>query len=453
MSVIPGDVDADAGPPMTIPLRHFLVGLGFLVTGGAVGVLAATGTVSGRVGLAHVHLLLAGWVCVTILGAMTQFVPVWSNAALYSRRLSTVALWLVALGVAGMAWSFASGALAWVHAFGGFAALGFWTFAYNLGRTLLGARPWDVTERHFALALAYFLVVPALGLALAMSYAMPVFPDLPVTRTGTLTAHATLAVFGIVLTTILGALYQLATMFTQTELHGVDRSLRRVEEVGFPVGVVALAGGRLVDSAPAARVGAALVVVSLLAFSVILARRLVETKVEWTPMLARYAVVAPAMALWALLAASAWVVDPVALVDGRLATGDPLAYRTLFGHPDAAHLLAFGVVGFVVLGTLYHVVPFLVWTERYADRLGLEAVPTLDDLYDDRVALVDFALTGGGAALWAGGALAGVALAVSVGTVAFACGGALAAANLARVVWRHSPGALAERFARERDAA
>ncbi|ELZ35630.1 hypothetical protein C472_11404 [Halorubrum tebenquichense DSM 14210] len=56
------------------------------------------------------------------------------------------------------------------------------------------------------------------------------------------------------LTTVYGALYQLATMFTQTELHGVDHRHRAVEEVGHPVGVAALAAGRLVESSAVARV-------------------------------------------------------------------------------------------------------------------------------------------------------------------------------------------------------
>jgi len=378
MSVVPGTGETDRQPPMTIPLRHFLVGLGLLLAGGVVGVLDAAGVLLGLTRLAHVHLLVAGWVCVTIMGAMTQFVPVWSNVPLYSRRLATAQLWLVTVGVGGMAVAFATASFHWVHAMGGFAVLGFWVFVYGLGRTLLGARPWDVTERHFALALACFAVVPALGFALAMDYSVPVFPALPVDRTGVLGAHATLAVFGVVLTTVVGALYQLATMFTQTDLHGVDVSLQRVEEFAYPVGVLALATGRLLDSLLLARVGGVLVVVALGGFALVLARGLLETQVEWNPMLARYAVAAVALGVWALAAGRAWLVDP-------------LADATLFG--PAPHLLLFGVVGFVVVGTLYHVVPFVLWVHRYSDRLGFEPVPMVDDLYDDRVATADLAAT------------------------------------------------------------
>ncbi|QLH80689.1 hypothetical protein [Halosimplex pelagicum] len=426
MSAIPGEVDTDRQPPMTVPLRHFLVGLALLLAGGVAGVLDAVGLLSGFSALAHVHLLLAGWVCVTIMGAMVQFVPVWSNVALHSRRLATAQLWLVATGVGGMAASFATGALGWVHAFGGLALLGFWTFVYNVGRTLLGARPWDVTERHFALALGFFAVVPAMGFALAMDYSIPFLADSPVSRVRLTAAHATLAVFGAVLTTVLGALYQLATMFTQTELHGVDLHLRRFEEVGYPAGVLALATGRLLGSAPLARVGGLLVALALGGFAVVLARKLVETAVERTPMLSRYAVAAVAMAAWAALAGRAWLADP-------------LAPSALFGG-GPPHLLTFGVVGFVVLGTLYHVVPFIVWVHRYSDRLGYEPVPMIDDLYDDRVAAADFGcVTLGATGIVLASALglptAVTAVSGSLATVGFA----LFATNMLLVVREHSP--------------
>ena len=428
MSVVPGDVATDRQPPMTIPLRHFLVGLGFLVAGSVVGALDVLGVVPGLARLAHVHLFVAGWVCVTIMGAMTQFVPVWSNVSLYSRRLATAQLWLVAVGIGGMAAAFATASFHWIHAMGGFAVLGFWVFVYGLGRTLLRARPWDVTERHFALALAFFALVPALGFALAMDYTVPVFAALPVGRTEVLAAHATLAVFGVVLTTVVGALYQLATMFTQTDLHGVDVHLQRLEAVAYPVGVLALATGRLLGSPLIARLGGVLVVVALGGFAVVLARRLVETGVEWNPMLARYAVAAVALAVWAVAAGRAWLVDP-------------LADATLFG--PAPHLLLFGVVGFVVVGTLYHVVPFVLWVHRYSDLLGFEPVPMVDDLYDDRVATADFAATLVGAAGLVAADLFDLptlvtALAGGLATLGFA----LFAANMLVAVREHSPHSL-----------
>ncbi|NHX36166.1 MULTISPECIES: hypothetical protein [Halolamina] len=430
MSAIPGDVDPDRQPPMTVPLRHFLVASAFLPLGVLAGVAAVADFRPGLLSLAHAHLLLVGWVCLTIAGAMTQFVPVWSGVDLHSTRLAALQLPLLAGGLLGFAASLLLTRLALLPVFGAAMLLGFWLFVYNVGRTLARARPFDVTERHFALALGFFVLAPLLGLVLAVDFTHPLLAGGPVTRPGVVAAHATLAVFGAVLTTVLGALYQLGTMFTQTELHGVDEPLRRVEELGFPTGVLLLAGGRLVGSASLARVGGALVALALLSFSIVLARRLWGTEVDRTPMLSRYAVVAAATALWAALALPAWLADP-------------LARASLLGAPGTTHLLLLGVVGFVVLGTVYHVVPFVVWVHRYSDRLGYEPVPMVDDLYDGRVAAADFWSLLVGASLLVADDLLGLPSAASpVGGLLALVGTVLFVANVVGVVREHAPQSL-----------
>ena len=436
---------------MTVPLRHFLVGLALL--GGAllVGIGLVVDAVPGLGGLVHVHLLLVGWVCVTIMGAMTQFVPVWSGTALHSRRLASAQLALVGGGLVGFAAALALGRLSWLAGFGAVMLLGFWAFVYNVGRTLAALDGLDVTERHFAVALGCFVVLTVLGVLLAADLGSGLLARIGVSHAGVRGAHVTLAVFGAVLTTIYGALYQLGTTFTQTELHGIDHRLRAVEEVGHPVGVVALAGGRLVGATALARVGAALVLLAALAFAVVLARRLSEMRVERTPMHTRYAVVALALAAWAATAAPAWLRSPT-------------APDHVLGGLGSAPLLLLGVVGFVILGTLYHVVPFVVWVERYSDRLGFEAVPMVDDLYDDRLAAADGVLLFAGTALVVaadllagasgttlGGGAPGPAL---VGMSLVTLGATVFAANAVWVIRRHSPGTLARvafgRFAAHR---
>ncbi|WP_207592840.1 hypothetical protein [Halomontanus rarus] len=431
MGAIPGNIDAGQSPPMTVPLRHFLVGLGFLLVGAAVGTLSTLGALSGHLSLAHVHLLLAGWVCVTIMGAMTQFVPVWSGVSLHSRTLSTVQLWVVTVGLGAFAAALLTGSYRWLPVGGGSMLLGFWVFVYNVGRTLAAARPWDVTERHFAIALGFFVLLTTLGVTLAVSFTHPILRGLPVTHGGVLGAHVTLAVYGAVLTTVFGALYQLGTMFTQSALHGVDLHIQRVEAYGYPIGVLALAGGRLFDVGVLARPGALLILTSVFGFGVLLARRLYEAQVPWTPMLSRYAVVAATMVGWSLWSAPYWLTDPL----------DP---ATRFGAPGAVHLLAFGLIGFVVLGTLYHIVPFIIWVHRYSDLLGLEDVPMIDDLYDDRLAATDFALLVVGLCLVVLTDVADLPTTVAiVGGVLVIAGIAVFLTNMLLVLHRHSPHTLA----------
>ena len=428
MAAVPDDVDTDTQPPLSIPLRHFVVALAFLLAGGVVGLADGLGLVTGLARAAHLHLVLVGFVCLTIAGAMTQFVPVWSGTNLHSNRLARAQLWLLAVGLGGLVVGFLGNRPSLLPAFGTFVLAGFWTLAYNVGRTLATARPFDVTEGHFAAALGFFVVLTPLGLLLAVGFVARPLAALPVTRGGVVAAHATLAVFGAVLTTVYGALYQLVPMFGQTELRGVDHTLRRVETVAHPTGVVVLAAGRLVGAAALARVGAALLLAGTAAFLVVLVRLLLSARARRTPMLTRYALLAPTGLGWVALAAPAWL-------------RDPLGVAVRFGAPNTAHLLGL-VFLLVLLGTLYHIVPFLVWVHRYSDRLGFEAVPMIDDLYDDRLATADLVLVAAGGGLLGVGDLVGRQFLAFVGGGALTTGLAVFVANLSLVLWRHAPSSL-----------
>lgn len=130
-----------------------------------------------------------------------------------------------------------------------------------------------------------FALLAPLGFLLTADLRWSLLAPLPVSRG--LGAHAIPAVFRAVLMTVLGVPYQLATMFTQTELHGIDPPVRRVESLAYPSGVVLLAIGRLLDVADVARLGDLLVIGSVAAFTMVLACGLYETHVDWTPILSR----------------------------------------------------------------------------------------------------------------------------------------------------------------------
>jgi hypothetical protein len=168
-------------------------------------------------------------------------------------------------------------------------------------------------------------------------------------------------------------------------------------------------------------------VIAALAFATILFRKLYEMQVPRTPMHTRYAVAAVAMASWALLAAPAWLTEPTA-VEHR------------FGGAGSSHLLFLGVVGFVVLGTLYHIVPFVVWVHRYSDQLGFEPVPMIDELYDDRIAALDGTLLVAGTVALVAWELLALPQTVVAGAGGLVALGVLAfLANVLLVLVRHSP--------------
>lgn len=412
---------------MAIPLRHFVVALGFLLVSAIGALVMAVTSLPGLETIAYTHAVLVGWIVLTIMGAMTQFVPVWSGVAIHSRRLAALQLWLVTVGVLGLILVLLTGRLALLPLVTLPLLVGIWAFVYNVGRTLVRARPLDVTEGHFAAALLAFGLLAPLGSLLAVDFTTQLIGETPVTRVNVLTAHATLALFGAILLTVVGALYQLATMFTGRSMTARDHRLQRLESASLPAGVFTLALGRGLESALLAHLGAVAILIGLLAFLVVLSGLLGRATVERSPMTDRYRIVAVAIGLWIVLTAPTWL-------------SDPLAFTALWGHPDASALLLFGVFGFVVVGSLYHIVPFIIWIDRYSDRLGFESVPMIDDLYDDRLERIDYvAFLVGTTGLVAADLLALPAWSLLVATTVLAGGVVVFLANMLATIHRHGP--------------
>jgi len=113
------------------------------------------------------------------------------------------------------------------------------------------------------------------------------------------------------------------------------------------------------------------------------------------------------------------------------------------GEPVHARLqLAYAVValagwlGLTTLGQLYKIVPFLVWTHRFAPRMGKERVPLLKDLYPLPLAMAGFVALLAGLVSATVGILAGWLPLVQVGFGLCLAGTVVAAINLIRVVFR-----------------
>lgn len=142
------DLDTDKKPPLSLPFAHFVAGAVLLLVGGGLAGVGPYFLPIQASSAGTLHLLLAGWVGLTIMGAMVLFVPVWSGTRLHSRRLSVTSLWLVFLGVAGTVTVFFTRTYGWFPITTTVLITGYWTFAYTIARSLPPVRRLDITEEH-----------------------------------------------------------------------------------------------------------------------------------------------------------------------------------------------------------------------------------------------------------------------------------------------------------------
>ncbi|MFC7098920.1 hypothetical protein [Halobaculum marinum] len=425
------DGGPEYGPPAPTVVRGVALSAGLLVLWA--GALAAErlGALDATGALGTTHLLFAGVACTAIAAAVPQFVAVWSTTPLRWPHLAAAAPPLVAVGTLGVAGGFLTGSLL-LTALGGIPlAGGLWSLTASVTRTVLPCRPWDATERGLIAGTWSLALGGALGLVVGATHATTLGPVLGVDYPALVGAHATLMVLGGVLGVGYAGVFRLSSMLTGApDDPRVQRVAAAVATV-HPASVGLLAGGRLVGVRTVALAGAVGVVTCAFAAGAVVARRVWVGR-ESSPATRRYGVVAVALPAWGATAGARWAADPLA--------------RTAVLGGRAAEPLLWGAVVCLVVGSLYHVGPFLVWLERYADRLGLEPVPTVDDLYDDRVARVDgAALVVGVAALTAAAADAPWATTLgAVGAAVLVVAAAGVCANLVRVVHLHAPWTVAE---------
>ncbi|MBI3553411.1 MAG: hypothetical protein HY077_13025 [Elusimicrobia bacterium] len=196
-------------PPLSLPMRHFAF------AAAAFWVFAAAYAWSAprllgfdfdpRWTLGLVHTLTLGWIAMTILGALTQMIPVHGQTTLHAPRVVGAAWWLFACGLVGFVGTLWSGSdLYWLPAAA--LAVAVSLYLYCLGRTFARSARFDWTAAHIGAGLGYLALLALLGLLLAYDRERGfIFSD----PGGVLIAHIHLALIGWVSLTIFGASYRL----------------------------------------------------------------------------------------------------------------------------------------------------------------------------------------------------------------------------------------------------
>ncbi|WP_114313438.1 hypothetical protein [Thermus caldifontis] len=316
-------------------------------------------------GLAMAHLFLLGFGVGVLLGAMHQLLPVVLEAPLYRPGWGYPVMALWGLGVVLLAWGFAQAPFL-VPVGGALAFLALLFFAYHAYLTFRQAPRWNRVATALAWVVFYLVLTPLLGLVQALSQRYGFYdPE-------RLAWHLLAGLGGVFLLSILGVGYKLLSMFTLT--HGVDERVLGLLLWAVNPGLLGLAMGE--------RLGYLLL---LLAYALALydTWRILKNRMK-----------------------KALDIGVRHYLLGLFFLG--LALLALPFHPVWAGLwFTLGFVGLVVTGMLYKILPFLVWTHRYAPRAGKEKVPLLKEMLPEGAGYGAGALLALGALLlpflpWAG---------------------------------------------------
>lgn len=325
--------------------------------------------------LVLVHCVAIGWLSLLMCGALFQFVPVLVARPIYSNSLPLPALLLILTGLAALVTGFLQ--------MGGrlppnpttflvasvLLGAGFSVVLWNLGRTLLAARPLNLPARFVTIGLASLAATVTFGLVFTLGFAgHPGGPFLVELHARGLPLHFIAGLGGWLAFTAIGVSHRLLAMFMLSpELDGPrTRWTLYLGTLALAIivfgGVLAIAAGVSVDAVLLVAGLAGLGCLGLYGRDAIeLYRKRVRPVIELNSRMASVALGHLAAATLLLTACAA-----LGLVD-RFAA--PLVF-----------LVAFGWLTGLGLAKLYKIVAFMTWLECYGPVLGRTATPRVQDL-------------------------------------------------------------------------
>lgn len=390
-------------PSVTLPLRFVLTGLAALWAG--VILLVARPDILAsyhynQYTVAAAHLFVLGFLCSVVMGAMYQLVPVALETRLHSERLARGQFVLHVVGVAGMVWMFWRWDLKQVGHFGSVLAAGVALFLYNLGRTLRTVPRRNVVATGITSALIWLALTVLAGLVVAtakctydsvttLAPAHPLRPMLLALQAtagwvnrfdalAVMHAHAHLGGIGFFILMIVAVSYKLVPMFTLSELQNERRAGAAIGLINLGLAglfvTIALRSAWKLDAALVIAVGLAVYAVEIRAILRARKRRVLDWGLRHF---------LTALGLLGLVT----LVGLVLCWPGLPATHLTTQLETVYGWLGLS-----GVVTLTVLGFLYKIVPFQIWYHRYAPHVGRSRVPSLADLYSERLQIAGLGL-------------------------------------------------------------
>ena len=410
-------------PSATLPLRYLVAAaVSFVAAAVAVPWLAealAGHSYQPRV-FALTHTVTLGWITLSIMGASYQLIPSVLERPIWSERLARAQFLVLAVGIAGIVSHFFIGrwpGLVWAA---GLVALGVGAHVTNAGMSVRGIQRWTFTGRFVVLALAALVLTTGFGVALGLDHVVKVLPH---DVFANVHAHVHLALLGWVLPMVIGVAARVYPMFLLAR--EPSGRLGAVQFWGLAAGVPLVVAG-ILTATPALLVPGTLGVVAAVAGHVGWVAGMVRERKR------------PALD-WGLRL----VLTGTAYLIAATVMGLGFAFGVLAG-PRAA--LAYGVlalggwVSLTIAGMMLKIIPFLVWYQAYAPRVGRTPVPTLAQLSWPAGEGAAAVLLAGGVPALALAVLGGDATWIRLAGLLTATGALAFAAALARVLHHLMPG-------------
>lgn len=321
------------------------------------------------------HVATLGWITMIIFGAMFQLVPVVLETKLFSEKLAEIQFWIYMPGVIGLVycfWVFDTGIIMTASAI--LLNLAMSIFSFNIIATMKSVKKWNVTAWYLASAIFYLIVTAIAGLLLAINLWTPY---IKLDHLQYLNLHAHIAFIGWVSMVIMGVSFKLIPMFTLSHGFALTNGKRALWMINIGLlGISTIMHYK--DTTFLYYIFIALIVLGIIFFLLqinIIFKNRIRKKFDIG---IRFSSVAYLMfGLTTLLGTFIAFVDYENIINITLVYG---------------YMIIFGFISMLIVGQMYKIVPFLVWYHKYSSKVGIEKVPMLKDMFNEKSAQVGFYL-------------------------------------------------------------
>lgn len=352
------NVSSDFAPPFKLIAPYFIIGTIFYIFTVllAFGFDISNANIQDSFILGWAHLFLLGFIIMIIFGAMAQLIPVILEVGHFSVEFYYIIYPLLFIGAILMALGF--GYQVWMLPVGGTIVLiAMSIFLFETFLTILKVKKLTLIMKSVAIANLFLLFGIIVGIVMALGFSGAI----EVNIYSLLKAHIFLVLFGYVGITIIALSMILIPMFGLS--HNFSQTPFKVALTLISFGVILVVISSLIDIDLLKNIG---YYFSILAIFIYIYQVYIIYKSRARKEHDIYA--------------KSLVVAYFSLLISILM----IFYYISFDIKEALHagswLALIGFLGFLIIGHLYKIVPFLVWFERFSPLVGKQKIPMLADM-------------------------------------------------------------------------
>lgn len=319
--------------------------------------------------LSITHIATLGFITMIIFGAMFQLVPVVLEVKLFSTLLAEIQFWIYLAGVIGLVykfWYFGSELSFTLPAILLNAAM--FIFAFNIIASMIKVNSWNITGTFLAAAIFWLIVTAIAGILLAVNLD---HPYIKIDHLQYLKLHANVAFIGWVTMVIMGVSFKLIPMFTLS--HGYELTLAKWAFALINFGLFGINWiMHYADTGIYNLIFGITITLGLFLYLIqifIIFKKRIRKKLDVG---LKFSAVS-----FVMLGISTLLGFSFLFFEYENYTNLTLIY---------GFMIIVAYISTLIVGQMYKIVPFLVWYHNYSGKVGIEKVPMLKEMFNEKLA-------------------------------------------------------------------